>query len=336
MKRIILIFLLGLLSLILLLAAAAGGAWHWANKPLSVESNKIEIVIESGGTPRSVVRQLNEAGVSLHEDAFVWLARLSGLDKRFKAGAYEVSPSDTPLRLAQRIADGDVTLRRLTLVEGWTYRQIRAALAAQSDIRQTLEGVDDAKLLERLGSEFSHPEGLFFPDTYTFAPGTSDFEILRQAYQAQLRRLDEAWQARDKELPVKTPYELLVLASIVEKETGHHEDRVAVSGVFANRLRIGMPLQTDPTVIYGMGERYQGRIRKRDLQTDTPWNTYTRNGLPPTPIASPGRAALMAAAQPGTHKYLYFVSRGDGTSEFAQNLQQHNRNVSRFILGRNP
>ncbi|SPT40191.1 putative aminodeoxychorismate lyase [Achromobacter denitrificans] len=189
--------------------------------------------------------------------------------------------------------------------------------------------------MARLGSDIKHPEGLFFPDTYVFTPGSTDYDLLRRAYQEGQRILQDTWAKRQPNLPVSTPYEALVLASIVEKETGHGPERRRVAGVFTNRLKIGMLLQTDPTVIYGMGEAYQGRIRKRDLQTDTPWNTYTRPGLPPTPIAAAGRAALLAAVQPEQHKYLFFVSRGNGTSEFAENLSGHNRNVSRYILGQN-
>src|SRR5690606_637679 len=214
------------------------------------------------------------------------------------------------------------------------YQRIRQVLRESQAVKQTLEGVPDADLLKRLGAPYDSPEGLFYPDTYVFAPGTSDFDILRRAYQAQQQLLDELWAERDPDLPLKSPYEALILASIVEKETGHSPDRQRVSGVFINRLRIGMPLQTDPTVIYGMGDDYQGRIRKRDLTADTPWNTYTRGGLPPTPIANSGRAALYAALHPEEHDFLYFVSRGDGTSQFSTNLAAHNRAVAKYILKR--
>ena len=226
-----------------------------------------------------------------------------------------------------------MTQRQITFLEGWTYRQIRQALRENPDVKQTLDGVSDEELLARLGSDIKHPEGLFFPDTYVFTPGSTDFDLLRRAYQEGQRILNDTWDKRQDGVAVSTPYEALVLASIIEKETGHGPERRRVSGVFTNRLKIGMLLQTDPTVIYGMGEAYQGRIRKRDLQTDTPWNTYTRPGLPPTPIAAPGRAALLAAVQPEQHKFLYFVSRGNGTSEFSANLSEHNRNVARYILG---
>jgi len=245
------------------------------------------------------------------------------------------------LTLLARIARGDVVQRQITFLEGWTYRQIRAALAAHPDVEQTLAPIkdnrdnrDDARLLSELAAPHPHPEGLFFPDTYRFAPGTADVAILRMAWQAQARALAAAWAARAPDLPLASPYEALILASIIEKETGLADERARVAGVFINRLRLGMRLQTDPTVIYGLGDAYDGRIRTRDLRRDTPWNTYTRPGLPPTPIAAPGRAALWAAVRPEAHKYLYFVARGDGSSAFAVNLAAHNRNVRQYILGR--
>src|SRR5690606_28750143 len=262
------------------------------------------------------------------------ISRFSKLDRQIKAGAYEAKKGDTAWQLLERMAQGDMTLTRLTLVEGWTYRQICDALRADSNVRQTLDGVSDEELLQRLGAEQSHPEGLFYPDTYVFTPGTSDYDILRRAYHAQMQQLEKLWADREADLPLSSPYEALILASIVEKETGHSADRARVAGVFINRLRIRMPLQTDPTVIYGMGDAYTGRIRKRDLQTDTPWNTYIRGGLPPTPIASSGLASLHAVLHPEKHKYLYFVSRGDGTSEFSETLVAHNRAVAKYILGR--
>ena len=213
--------------------------------------------------------------------------------------------------------------------------QIRQALRSHPDVKQTLGDVSDEALMERLGSDIKHPEGMFFPDTYIFTPGSTDFDLLRRAYQEGQRILDDTWAKRQADLPLSTPYEALVLASIVEKETGHGPERRRVAGVFTNRLKIGMLLQTDPTVIYGMGDAYQGRIRKRDLQTDTPWNTYTRAGLPPTPIAMPGKAALMAAVQPAATKALYFVARGDGSSHFSATLDEHNRAVNRYQRGGN-
>lgn len=327
-----------LISLVLLVAAAAvalaAGAWYWVHNPAALDSERIVFKVEPGNGLRAVAQTMNRAGIHLQEDAFVLLGRITGHDTAVQAGAYEALRGDTPLALLERMARGDMVQTRLTLVEGWTYDRIRQALREHPDVKQTLAGVSDQELLKRLGVDAPSPEGLFNPDTYVFVPGTTDFEILQLAYQSQRRLLEELWAQRPEGLPLATPYEALILASIVEKETGHGADRARVAGVFINRLRAGMPLQTDPTVIYGMGDKYQGRIRKKDLQTDTPWNTYTRPGLPPTPIASPGRAALQATLDPDQHGFYYFVARGDGTSEFSRNLAEHNRAVRKYILGR--
>ncbi|AZS79296.1 MULTISPECIES: endolytic transglycosylase MltG [Achromobacter] len=336
MKKRLSFYVLWLFLLIVIAAAAAvGAAWSWMHRPIPLSADRIDFVVDPGSSPRTVARALNAAGVPIWEPGFVWMARLSEQDKLLKAGGYQAIEGDTPWLLLERMARGDMTQRQITFLEGWTFRQIRQALRENPDVKQTLNDVSDEELMTRLGSDIKHPEGMFFPDTYIFTPGSTDYDLLRRAYQEGQRILQDTWAKRQPNLPVATPYEALVLASIIEKETGHGPDRRRVAGVFTNRLKIGMLLQTDPTVIYGMGEAYQGRIRKRDLQTDTPWNTYTRPGLPPTPIAAAGRAALLAAVQPEQHKYLFFVSRGNGTSEFAENLSGHNRNVSRYILGQN-
>ncbi|SHH86896.1 endolytic transglycosylase MltG [Pollutimonas bauzanensis] len=331
-------FKLFILYLLLLLAIIATGlsaaAWYWVEHPVAMDSERVDYVVESGSRPRSIARLMNKSGIHFNEDAFVALARLSGRDILLKAGAYEAVRGDTPRTLLERMANGDMTQTQITLLEGWTYQRIRQALREDPQVRQTLLAVPDDELLRKLGAPQASPEGLFYPDTYVFVPGSTDFDILRRAYHAQQQLLDAAWNERDPQVPLKTPYEALILASIIEKETGHSSDRDRVAGVFVNRLRLSMPLQTDPTVIYGMGDAYQGRIRKKDLTTDTPWNTYTRGGLPPTPIASAGRAALLSALHPEAHKFLYFVSRGDGTSEFSESLLDHNRAVSKYILGR--
>lgn len=341
------VFLYFTLALVLAAGAGAGAAWYWTEKPVAMAQERVDYIIETGSTPRTVARVLNKAGIRIHEDAFVLLARLTGQDIHIKAGAYEAQQGDNPRVLLERMASGDMLQTRLTIIEGWTYQRIREALRNDPNIRQTLDGVDDAELLARLhasldasessfalGSTVVAAEGLLYPDTYVFVPGTSDFDILRRAYSAQIQILREAWEERDPDLPLNSPYEALILASIVEKETGLSADRSRVAGVFINRLRLKMPLQTDPTVIYGMGGAYQGRIRRADLQRDTPWNTYTRGGLPPTPIANVGRASLKAALHPEEHNYLYFVARGDGSSEFSRNLAAHNRAVAKYILGR--
>lgn len=328
-----LIILLFLLAAVAALALSAG-AWYWAQNPVQLEGDRIDYLVESGERPRTIARLMNKAGIHINEDAFVALARITGRDKLLKAGAYEAVRGDSPSDLLERMASGDMTQTRLALIEGWSYQRIRQALRDDAKLKQTLDGVSDADILTKLGASATLPEGLFHPDTYVFVPGSTDFDILRRAYKAQQTLLDVAWAERDPELPLKTPYEALILASIVEKETGHSADRRRVAGVFINRLRLNMPLQTDPTVIYGMGQAYEGKIRRKDLQTDTPWNTYTRGGLPPTPIASPGKASLLAALHPEAHKFLYFVSRGDGTSEFSPSLADHNRAVAKFIHGR--
>lgn len=323
------------LLLVLVLAAAAVATW-WALRPLPLAEERVDFSIPPGTSVRGIAAELQRSGVELNPDAFVAMARLSGLDRNIKAGSYEVTRNDNAWGLLQRLAQGDVQYSRITFIEGWTYQRLRDEIAKHPDIRDTLAGVSDAELLDRLGAEVDHPEGLFFPDTYSFARGSSDYDILRRAYVAQQELLQRAWAERDPEVPWESPYQMLIMASIIEKETGHEPDRARVAGVFANRLRIDMPLQTDPTVIYGMGDDYTGRLLRRHLQVDHPWNTYTRPGLPPTPIANPGRDAIAAAAQPESHRYLYFVARGDGTSAFSHNLNEHNRNVNQYIRGRTP
>lgn len=330
------LFLYVVLPLILAIAAAIGAVYYWVNQPLNLPADKVDILIPKGATPASIASQINQAGVELNQPAFIMLAKLTELDRKLKAGGYQLVRGDSPLRILRRIAQGDVTSRQVTLVEGWNIRQVRAALAQHPDVKQSLEGVNDAQLLAQLGLSADHPEGLFFPDTYIFPIGTTDLEILQRAARAQQQVLDRAWAARQDNLPLTSPYQALILGSIVEKETGKSSDRARIAGVFINRLRLNMPLQTDPTVIYGMGDAYNGKIRKKDLQTDHPWNTYTRGGLPISPISSVGQASLLAALNPEKHDYLYFVSRGDGSSAFARTLPEHNKNVAKYILGRKP
>ncbi len=336
------------LPLLLAVLAAVGSAYYWVHRPLPLPADNVDILVPPGATPASISRLLNQAGIPVNTQAFVAMARLGELDKTLKAGGYQIRKGDSAWLVLKRMAQGDMTQRQLTIVEGWNLRQIRAALTQHPDIKQTLAGVSDAALLERLGAPAadilrgqdpapaSYVEGLLFPDTYIFPIGTTDLDILQRAAHAQQGVLDRAWETRQEGLPFKTPYDALILASIIEKETGRPSDRARIAGVFINRLRLNMPLQTDPTVIYGMGEAYSGKIRKQDLQTDTPWNTYTRVGLPPSPIASVGRAALNATLQPEKHSYLYFVSKGDGSSAFSSTLPEHNKNVSTYILGRKP
>lgn len=316
-------------GLLLLVLALAGAAWWWLHAPLPMGDAAIELAIEPGTSPRGVARDVQAAGVRTDARLLYWWFRLSGQSRLIKAGNYEIAPGSTPLGLLDKLVRGDETLRALTLVEGWNFRQVRAALAT-AELKPDSAALGEAALMERLGRTGVAAEGRFFPDTYTYAKGASDLTVLRRALHAMDRQLAAAWEQRAADTPLKTPDEALVLASIVEKETGREADRALVAGVFTNRLRASMLLQTDPTVIYGLGERFDGNLRKRDLQTDTPYNTYTRTGLPPTPISMPGKASLLAAVQPERTKALYFVARGDGSSAFSATLDEHNRAVNQY------
>ena len=321
-----------LLASLLVLGAGGWGLW-WVYQPLKLRAPVVDLSVEPGTLPRGVALAVREAGVDVNPDLLYAWFRLSGQDKLIKAGSYELQPGITPHRLLAKLARGEETLRAVTLVEGWNIRQVRAALAKAEALKPDSKDLDNESLMRLLGRAGVHPEGRFFPDTYTYAKGSSDVAVLRRAMRAMDKRLAAAWAQRTPAAAVRTPEEALVLASIVEKETGKAADRELISAVFNNRLRVGMPLQTDPTVIYGMGESFNGNLRKIDLQTDTPWNTYTRPGLPPTPISMPGKASLLAAVQPAEGKYLYFVARGDGTSQFSASLDEHNRAVNRFQRG---
>lgn len=331
-----------LLALLLLAAAiSAGGLWWWSSQalnlpPLAQGDDSVDLQIPSGSSAGSISRAIAAAtggGAAQQLLMNAWL-RASGKAGDLKAGSYEIVAGDTPRSLIDKIASGKQSLRAVTFIEGWNWRQVRAALAKAKHLKNDTATMSDAQIMERLGRPGIHPEGRFFPDTYRYAKGASDITVLRAAMQTLDKQLAAAWEARRADLPLKSPDELLIMASIVEKETGAAKDRATISGVFANRLKINMRLQTDPTVIYGLGEAFDGNIRKRDLQTDTPYNTYTRAGLPPTPIAMMGAAALQAAAQPADTRALYFVARGDGSSEFSETLEAHNRAVNKYILGR--
>jgi UPF0755 protein len=313
------------------LALLAGGAFAWwLHQPLWQGATALELEVEPGTSPRTVARDVAAAGASVQPDLLYLWFRVSGQDRRIKAGNYEIPAGTTPQSLLQKLVQGEEALKAITFVEGWTFRQMRQAMARDPYLRQDSAALSDAALMEQLGRPGVAPEGRFFPDTYTYAKGASDMAVLRRALHAMDRRLETAWAQRSADTPLKTPDEALILASIVEKETGRASDRAEIAGVFTNRLRIGMLLQTDPTVIYGMGAQFDGNLRRRDLQTDTPWNTYTRAGLPPTPIAMPGKASLMAAVQPQRTKALYFVAKGDGSSHFSATLEEHNRAVNRY------
>lgn len=323
-----------LLALIVLVGIALGGAaYWWLHQPLDLGPEPLELAIEPGTTPRGVARDVVAAGVKTDARLLYAWFRFSGQDRAIKAGNYEIPPGTTPISLLQKLARGEEALRALTLVEGWNWRQVRQALAKEEQLKRESATLTDEALMAQLGRPGVVPEGRFFPDTYTYAKGSSDIALLRRALHAMDRRLEAAWAQRAADTPLKSADEALVLASIVEKETGKASDRGQIAGVFVNRLRVGMLLQTDPTVIYGLGEKFDGNLRKRDLQTDTPWNTYTRPGLPPTPIAMPGKAALLAAVQPEATRALYFVAKGDGSSHFSASLEEHNRAVNRYQRG---
>lgn len=333
MRRTFTSFLLLLLTLAVL---AGGAAFWWVHQPLTLRlpagAAALDLEIEPGNANQAAAAVV-ASGVDVPLQALQLWFRLSGQARLIKAGSYEVVPGSTPRSVLNMLVRGDQTLRSVTLVEGWTFTQVRAALQKAEHLKQETAGLAPENIMQMLGKSGTHPEGRFFPDTYTYAKGSSDMAVLKRAARAMDKRLDAAWALRSPDTPLKTPVEALILASIVEKETGQSADRPQIGGVFTNRLRIGMLLQTDPTVIYGLGSSFDGNLRRRDLQTDTPYNTYTRAGLPPTPIAMPGRAALLAAVQPAPTKALYFVARGDGSSQFSNSLDEHNRAVNKYIRG---
>ena len=322
-----------LLAVVVLAVAAAGGVVWWLQRPLALRAASVELSIEPGMTPREIAQAWVQAGVDAPPRLLYEWFRWSGQARKIRAGSYEIEAGVTPRSLLDKMVQGDETLVTVRFIEGWTFRQVRAALAAAEGLKPATATLSDAQLMAAIGAEGQHPEGRFYPDTYAFSKGVSDLTVLRRAYRAMQQRVDAAWAERRPDTPLKSKDELLVLASIVEKETGLEADRARVAGVFINRLRIGMPLQTDPTVIYGLGETFDGNLRKRDLQTDTPYNTYTRMGLPPTPIAMPGQNSLRAVVQPAPGKALYFVARGDGTSVFSESLAEHNRAVNKYQRG---
>ncbi|MDZ4237805.1 MAG: endolytic transglycosylase MltG [Hydrogenophaga sp.] len=328
-----------LLALTILgLGAAAAGAW-WLQRPLQMPNTvsaeaPLEVTIAPGSSARSVADTVVNAGVQGPSVLLYAWFRLSGESRQIKAGSYELAPGTTPASLLSKLVRGEQALRSLTLLEGWNIRQVLQAVRSSPDLKQDIDGLSMADLMARIGYPGRHPEGRFFPDTYRMAKNTPASAVLRQAAQAMEQQLNIAWAQRAPNSPLRSPDEALILASIIEKETGLESDRAMVGGVFSNRLRIGMRLQTDPSVIYGLGERFDGNLRRVDLQTDTPYNTYTRAGLPPTPIAIPGRNSLMAAVMPATTDAMYFVARGDGASYFSATLQEHNAAVRRYILGR--
>jgi len=311
-------------------AAAWVGLTRW---PLPLPQTPFVFSVHPGATLREVAHGLTGAGVLPADWILVALARVAGVDRSVKAGSYEIASGTTLSGLLAMFSQGDATQASLTIIEGWTVRDLRHALRADADVLPAAVDVADADLMGTLGATGSQPEGWFFPDTYFFPAGATDLSILARAHRAMEQRLAEAWAARAPGLPFETPYQALILASIVEKETGRTADRPLIASALINRLQRGMRLQADPTVIYGLGDRFDGNLTKRELDTDTAYNTYTRDGLPPTPIALPSQASLDAVLHPPATPYLYFVSRKDGSTEFSTNLIEHNRAVAKYQKG---
>jgi UPF0755 protein len=320
-----LVTLAGLASL----AGAGGLAWY-GHRPLSIAPLPKTFNVVPGTNLRTLSTMLEREGVIGNAQAFWLLGRVLGEAGTLKVGVYVLDRPLTPLELYAKIQRGDVTQAIVQFIEGWNWHEVQAELAAQPMLKNDSAAMSEAGILQAIGAEESHIEGLLFPDTYFYAPQASDLSVLRRAYRRQHEKLMAAWEARAPGLPYRTPYEALIMASIVEKETGAASERPQIAGVFLNRLRLGMRLQTDPTVIYGLGDRYDGKLHKVDLQRDTPYNTYTRGGLPPTPIAMPSEAAIEAALHPAQTDALYFVARGNGTHVFSSTLEAHNRAVNRY------
>lgn len=324
-----------------IIAAVAGAlvlGWNWfryqdfITRWLNVGTEGVYFEITPGAPLKKVARDLEQEGIISDAVLFVWMAKIKGVTEKVRAGEYFVEPRSTPPQLLEKMVTGKIYLHELTVVEGWTFRQMMEQIRAHDAIEHTLDGLDDSAIMARLGFANEHPEGRFYPETYYFPRGMTDVAFLQRASNAMSERLTLEWQKRSPGLPLKSPYEALILASIVEKETAVESERSQIAGVFIRRLKKKMLLQTDPTVIYGLGEKFDGDLRSRDLKQDTPYNTYTRKGLPPTPIAMPGGDAIHAALHPDSGKALYFVSKGDGSHHFSDTLEEHNKAVIEYQL----
>lgn len=321
------------LVILLLLAALAGAGWlyHFAHRELSLPEMPFQFNLKPGSTMKTVARQLTQSQLLSEPWSFIALARALGKGANIKAGEYEIDRNPTPLALLALFTKGQQAEQvSVQFIEGHTFADMRRVLDQHPALKHDSKDLSEIEILREVGSIETKAEGLFFPDTYLVIPGTSDLKLLQRAYKAMQDRLASAWETRDTSVPFTEPYQALIMASIVEKETGQPDERPLIASVFINRLKKRMLLQTDPTVIYGMGDRYNGNIRKADLQRDTPYNTYTRAGMPPTPIAMPGIASIKAALNPATSNALYFVAKGDGTHEFSANLLDHNRAVNKY------
>ncbi len=324
----------GLLLLAVIGAAASGILFLFLKQELTFNPAPLAYDLKSGSTLRGVARDLAAMGVMTTPGSallFEATGRLRGDATHIKSGNYEFESPTTPLKLLQKMTRGDATQSAVRFIDGWSFKQVRLALDTHEALKHDTKDMTSQAIARALGIPDAQPEGWIFPETFYFSRGSSDLAVLKRAHRLMQNHLNAQWNKRAADLPLATPYEALILASIIEKETGKAADRAMVASVFVNRLRINMRLQTDPTVIYGMGDEYTGVIRRRDLQADTPWNTYTRAGLPPTPIAMPGLAAIQAALNPADSKMLYFVARGDGSSQFSRTLDEHNAAVYKYL-----
>lgn len=337
MVRVFKYILILIVLLVVLLGASVAGLYWWFNQP-RVTMQEADVFapvlfeVPRGSHGRQLTRQLAEQGYIEHEQLNYLAARLFLDADRIRAGVYAIHPGDSPRRIWERIVAGQQHQFRVTFIEGSEFREWRAQLSQQPYLDRVLDDLSDEELMQRVApdGEFTHPEGLFFPDTYRFTAGTTDLQLLRQAYNRMQRTLDDLWQQRQEGLPVSAPYQALILASIIEKETGAAHERGLVASVFVNRLNTGMRLQSDPTIIYGLGENYRGVIYRSDINQYTPYNTYRINGLPPTPIAMPGYDAIHATLNPEQSEYFYFVSSNDGQHIFSRTLEEHNRAVYQY------
>ena len=334
MKKMLLLSLAVLLAGTLLVSSAVYKDFlGFLDSPLNVaEEDELAFTVAPGASIATIARELEDRAVL--RSALYWQvhARLSGLAARIKAGEYAITHETTPRSLLENLVAGRVIQYSLTIVEGWTFRQMLEAVHNHDKLEHTLRDLGDAEIMEHLGRPGEHPEGRFFPDTYYFPRGTTDLAFLKRAYETMEKRLQDAWEARAPGLPLQSPYEALILASIIEKETGQPSEREEIAGVFVRRLQKGMLLQTDPTVIYGVGDSFDGNLQRKHLETDTPYNTYTRKGLPPSPIALPGAHSLVAAVNPALGDSLYFVAKGDGSHVFSSTINEHNRAVRKYQL----
>jgi peptidoglycan lytic transglycosylase G len=323
-----------LISLVLLTAIAVfvAGAWlvYFAHRPLELPSAPVEFDVKAGSSLTTVARNLSEAQLLPEPWSFIAVGRILGMAGHVKPGTYELTQGISPIQILLKITRGDAMLSEATFIEGSTFAQLRATLNEHPDLIHDIQVLSEAEILQRIGATESAAEGLFYPDTYTFSKGTSDLDVLKRSYRNMKKHLAAEWERRDLHVPYEKPYDALVVASIIEKETAVREERPLVAAVLINRLKQNMKLQTDPTVIYGLGAKYEGTLHKRDLIEDTPYNTYTRSGLPPTPIAMPGLASIQAALNPVSSSALYFVARGGGFHQFSDSLAEHNRAVEKY------